>query len=252
MRCSNLPIEPFRFAACLGAVAAAWLPACGAPRYTPATPPPSDPAAVLRVVRERENETRSLRGSFKATASHGSGESDVQGVLLVRKPDRFRMRLMLPFGFTVLDYVSHGDRAWTFLPLAKGESSEEAHLFSPADVRETFLRGPAAFPGTCTATDESAAAVEVVCRSCDECPVLRSLRLDRHSATIVEETSYDDGAARLTIRYGDYREVDGLPLPFQVLMAYPARRLQVAIRIRSYEVNPQLKDELFKPPAQAR
>jgi hypothetical protein len=155
---------------------------------------------------------------------------------------------MLPFGITVLDYVSHGDRSWTLLPLAKGEASEEARLFSPDDVRETFLRGPAAFPGICSATDGSAAIVEVACRSCKECSLLRSLRLDRRNATITEETSYDDGEPRLTIRYADYREVGGRPLPLRVVMTYPARRLKVEIQIRAYEVNPELRDELFEPP----
>jgi outer membrane lipoprotein-sorting protein len=203
---------------------------------------------VLGEVQQREGSIGSLRASFRATAFHGSDESDVQGVLLVRKADRFRMRLMLPFGITVLDYVSHADRTWTLLPLAKGGDAEEARLFSPADVRETFLRGTAAFPGSCSATSESPQIVQVACRSCDDCPLLRSLRLDRRSGTIAEETSYDGGEPRLAIRYEDYREVAGLPLPFHIVMTYPARRLKVEIHIRAYEVNPELKDELFLPP----
>jgi hypothetical protein len=247
----NLPAESLpRFA--VGIMAIAWSFACGPPRYSPPIPPASDPAAVLEAVRRRENAIRSLRATFKATASHESGQSDVQGVLLVRKPDRFRMRLMLPFGITVMDYVCHADRAWTLLPLAQDEDAEEARLFSPADVRETFQRGAAAFPGTCSATNESAPVVEVACRSCDACPLLRSLRLDGRSGTISAETSYADGQPRLVTRYEDYREIDGLPLPFHIVMAYPARRLRVEIHVRSYEVNPELKDALFRPPQGAR
>lgn len=249
MRFSGLTTEPLpRVAAYLGVAATAVLFACGPPRYVPTIPPLSDPAAVLDGVRRREDEIRSLRARFKATAFHGADESDVQGVLLVRKTDRFRMRLMLPLGVTVLDYVSHGDRTWTFLPLSKNDDAREATLFSPADVRETFLRGEAAFPGTCSATSDSVSIVDVVCRSCDECPVLRSMRLDRRRGTITEETSYGDGEPRLAIGYDDYREVAGLPLPFQVVMTYPSRGLRIEIRIRAYEVNPELKDELFTPP----
>jgi hypothetical protein len=207
---------------------------------------------VLDGVRQREDAIRSLRARFKATAFHGSDESDVQGVLLVRKTDLFRLRLLLPLGITVLDFVSHGDRAWTLLPLSNEESTSETTLFSPADVRETFQRGDAAFPGTCSATSDSVSIVDVTCRSCDECPPLRSMRLDRRRGTITDETSYDDGAPRLAIRYGDYREVDGLPLPLHVVMTYPSRRLKVEIRIRAYEVNPELSDALFAPPRGAR
>lgn len=241
-----------RLAACLGAVAAVWLSACGPPRYAPKTPIPSEPAILLGEVRAREERIDSLRARFKATAFHDSEESVVQGVLLVRKPDRFRMRLLLPFGITVLDYVSYGDRDWTLLPLARSGEAEEARLFSPADVRETFLRGNAAFPGTCSATGRSRSVVEVECRSCDDCPLLRSLRLDRRDGTISEETSYEGGGPRLSIRYGDYREVAGLPLPFHVIMEYPKRQLKVEIQIDAYEVNPPLKQELFEPPPGAK
>jgi outer membrane lipoprotein-sorting protein len=248
MRSFGLPTEPPQLAVCVGVVAMALLFACKPPRYAPATPVSTDPAAVLAGVRQREDQIHSLRARFKATAFHGSGESDVHGVLLVRKTNRFRMRLMLPLGITVLDYVNQGDRAWTLSPLSNGDDAEEARLFSPADVRETFLRGAAAFPGTCLATGESAAIVEVACRACDDCPLLRSLHLDRRNGTISEETSYDGGEPRLAIRYADYREVFGQPLPFRVVMTYPARRLKVEIQIRAYEVNPELKDELFEPP----
>jgi hypothetical protein len=253
MRSFSLHTElPPRFAACLGVAAIAGLLACKPPRYVPAAPVRTDPAGVLEGVRQREEQIQSLRARFKATASHGSGESDVNGVLLLRKTDRFRMRLMLPLGITVLDYVNQGDQSWTLLPLANGGDADEASLFSPADVRETFLRGAAAFPGTCAATSESDETVEVACRSCADCPLLRSLRLDRRSGTISEETSYDGGEPRLAIRYDDYREVAGQPLPFRVVMAYPARRLKVQIQIKAYEVNPQLRDDLFAPPAGAR
>jgi hypothetical protein len=252
MRSFNLRTEPSRFAGHLGIVAAACLSACGPPRYSPVATVRSDPAALLAEVRTREERIESLRARFKATAFHGSDESVVQGVLLVRKPDRFRMRLMLPFGITVLDYVSHGDRDWTLLPLSRDADTERARLFSPADVRETFLRGAAAFPGTCSATGPSSPIVVVNCRSCRACPLLRSLQLNRNDGTISEETSYDESGPRLSIRYGDYRRVSGLPLPFHVVMSYPTQQLKVEIEIGAYEVNPQLKETLFEPPPGAK
>jgi hypothetical protein len=162
MRYLNLATEPLtRVAFYIVVAATAALSSCGPPRYVPAAHPLSDPAAVLKGVRVREDEIRSLRARFEATAYHGADESEVAGVLLVRKTDHFRMRLMLPLGITVLDYVSRGDETWTFLPLSKEQNTEGATLFSPADVRETFQRGAAAFPGTCSATSDSPSIVDV-------------------------------------------------------------------------------------------
>jgi outer membrane lipoprotein-sorting protein len=221
------------------------LAACAAaPPPRPRLPEPPD--ARLAAVRAREEAVRSLRARFRSTVHLPDSQRSADGVLLVDKPDRFRLRLLLPFGLTVFDYLSVGERSWTALPLADAAQREQLDEFSPfsrEDLGEAFLRGAHAFPGHCVA--RAGAPVLVECRSDDR--LRRTLSLGPDG--IVEETSYDDaGAARMVIRYADYRSVSGSVLPFHIVLDYPQRRQSVDIAIDSYEVNPTLSAASFDPP----
>jgi hypothetical protein len=70
---------------------------------------------MLAAVR-REEQVRSLRARFSSVARTSGVERAADGVLLIAKPDRFRLRLMLPFGITVFDYLNIGEQTWTVLP----------------------------------------------------------------------------------------------------------------------------------------
>ena len=210
--------------------------------------PAADPTALLAQVRANEERIGSLRARFTANTSAGGEERRTDGVLLVKKPNRFRMRLMLPFGPTIFDYVSWGERSQLTLPLQGSDSSAPppgVAPFSRADVDEAFLRGSHAFPGTCMPRRDSGAVV-VLCRDAGGA-LLRRLNLDPNTGTIGDETSFEGGVPRMVLRYGDYRAVGDQYMPFHVTMIYPQRDLSVDITISSYELNPQLSDALFEP-----
>ncbi len=220
-----------------------------APRrgFRPA-PPPSDPGALLAAVQSRENQIVSLRARFTAVTHVGNEGHRVDGVLLVKKPDRFRMRLMLPLGPTVFDYVSWGTRAQITLPLSHEGGAAPPPGFAPFsqdDLGQAFLRGAHAFPGTCLPSRD-ADGVAVVCRD-DAGVVLRRLDIDPRDGTIRDETSFEAGAPRMILLYSDYRPADGTYLPLHIVMRYPQRELSVMIGISGYEVNPRLADALFEP-----
>jgi len=207
---------------------------------------PADPEARLAAVRAREDALHSLRARFTAVTRLPDAERTADGVLLVVKPDRFRLRLMLPFGITVCDYLNVGDGAWIALPLADAAQRERLGEFTPFsrdDLGQAFLRGPYAFPGECEATPASGTDVWVRCHEGDA--LRRTLLIV--GDVIVEETSYDGGTPRMVIRYADYRDVDGTPLPFRIDLSYPQRQQSVDIAIQRYEVNPTLGDALFLP-----
>jgi RNase P/RNase MRP subunit p29 len=91
---------------------------------------------------------------FAAELRNGETVRKADGVLLVKKPDRFRLRLMSFLGPTVLDYTSVAEHTRIELPLqgkhvVDGEVPSDAAM-SPADLRQAFLRADAAFPGECT------------------------------------------------------------------------------------------------------
>ena len=233
--------------AALGALTAALLNACST-AHPPAPTLPATPEARYAAVRANEDRMRSLRARFRSQAHFPTGERASDGVLLVEKPDRFRLRLFLPLGITVFDYLSVGEQSWTSLPLAGTDERERAAQFAPfsrTDLGETFLRGAFAFPGQCSAAAADDDRVLVSCRAGST--LRRTLSIGAQG--IAEEISYDDTTPRLVIRYDDYRPVDGIALPFRIALEYPQRQQRVDISIDSYEVNPQLAPALFQPPA---
>ena len=220
----------------------------GCPRaaQAPAARLPSSPDARLAAVRAREDQVQTLRARFSSVTRVGEEERHTDGVLLVAKPDRFRMRLMLPFGFTVFDYLNVGEQTWMTLPLADAQQRERAGAFAPfsrQDLAEAFLRGPYAFPGECT---PAPAAGDTVWVSCHVAGALRRTYLIGADG-IAEETSYDGDAPRMHIAYTDYRAAGGTTLPFRITLDYPQRQQSVDITIDRYEVNPSLSDDLFAP-----
>jgi outer membrane lipoprotein-sorting protein len=204
---------------------------------------PAAPEARLAAVRAEEDRVHSLRARFSSVTRMPGAERSADGVLLVAKPDRFRLRLMLPFGLTVFDYLNVGDQSWMTLPLADSQQRAHAQEFAPFsrdDLGQAFLRGAYAFPGDCTAADADAAQVAVRCRV--DGALRRSLLIGDEG--IVEETSYAGDTPRMVIRYADYRG----GLPYHITLEYPQHQ-SVDITIQQYEVNPTLSDDLFRPVA---
>lgn len=212
--------------------------------YASYLPLPEQPAARLTALRAREDEIRTLRVRFDAEVSDAAGESrSAGGVLLVAKPDRFRLRLVLPFGLTAFDYLRAGQQSWVTLPLASGRHSNAAP-FAGGDLEQVFLRGPAAFPGECAA---AAAGGDLVWVSCGDGEMLRRTLLVGRDG-VIEETAYEDDVPVLRIRYGDYRAAGDTVLPFRIAVDdVPAGRT-VDIAVERYEVNLPLADDLFAPP----
>ena len=237
-------------ATALAVLALACLGSCS---VRPSLPPPSpmlDPAQALRIVREREDHVRSLRARFTADTEREGERHSADGVLLVKKPDRFRLRLMLPFGMTIFDYVSWGDRSQLALPMEnkiiRGPSQDSHVAFSQEDLRQAFLRGPNAFPGTCRTSNADAAGIVVGCRDAGG-HLLRQIRIDARAGTVLDEMSYEGDQPRLVICYGDYRSAGDTYLPYHIALRYPGQHLTLDVAVQRYEVNPVLADHLFQP-----
>jgi len=223
--------------------------ACAARPLISLPAPPADPAALLALVRAREEQITTLRARFSAENQRGGETHQANGVLLVKKPDKFRLRMMLPFGLTVFDYVRWGAHTQLALPLedriVDGPSTDSGVTFSQRDLGQAFLRGPDAFPGTCVPSSDHA-AVTVLCRDASPAP-LRRIVINAADATIRTETSYEADTPHLIIRYDDYRPVDGRLLPYHIALEYPEQHLSLQVAVQRYEVNPPLADDLFAP-----
>jgi hypothetical protein len=223
---------------------------CSTPRPMPPPAPALDPVRALEAVRAREDRITSLRARFSANTVRESERHSADGVLLVKKPDRFRLRLMLPFGLTIFDYVSCGEHAQLALPMEdkiiNGRPQDGGVAFSQEDLGQAFLRGPSAFPGTCRANSADASEIVVNCRDASG-NMLRQIHIDARAGTILDETSYEGDRPRMVIRYDDYRSVGDTSLPYHIALRYPGQHLMLDVAIRRYEVNPALADDLFQP-----
>jgi len=212
--------------------------------------PTEDPAGIFALVRAREEQIVSLRARFTAENQRDGETHRADGVLLVKKPDKFRLRMMLPFGLTVFDYVSWGAHAQMALPLedriVDGPPQDNSVALSQQDLGQAFLRGPNAFPGTCVPARTAEQTIVVLCRD-PSWALLRRIIINAHDATIRDETSYDAGVPRLVIRYDDYRPVDGRLLPYHIALQYLEQHLSLVVAVQRYEVNPALADDLFQP-----
>jgi len=227
-------------------VCSALLVACRA--RVPAPVPPETaltPDAVYAAVRRQEAQVRALRSRFSARVDHAGEVRRADGVLLVKKPDRFRLRLLAPFGPTVFDYTSWDDHDRMQLPL-EGKQFNDAEIadhapFSPADLRVVFLGTDGGLQ--CRAQGGAAETV-VDCRD-HEGAVARLIHVQTATRRVAQEVHFAAGQPRLIMRFDDYRHVDSVDLPFQISLTYPEKNVHLEITVRSYEVNPTLADELF-------
>ncbi len=223
---------------------------CSTSRPTTSHLAPSDPARALADVRAREDRITTLRARFTADTQSDGARHSAEGVLLVKKPDRFRLRLMLPFGLTIFDYVAWGQHTQVTLPTENKilmDQHDNRLAFTDEDMRQAFLRGRNTFPGTCSPNGADTSVIVVECRNAAG-TLLRQIEIDSQAGTIRQETTYAEDQPRMVIRYTDYRPVADTSLPYGIAMLYPDRHISVAIAIRRYEVNPVLSDALFQPP----
>lgn len=204
---------------------------------------------MYAAVRSREAEVQTLRARFAARVHRGAEVRRADGVLLVKKPDRFRLRLFSTFGLTVFDYTSWETHDRMELPL-EGKRFADAEIadhspFSPADMRHVFLRTTE--PGAARCSAQSVGGETVVdCRDA-EGQTARLIRIQNTTRAVAQEIRFVAGQPDLIMQFDDYRRVEAVDLPFKIDLIYPEKDVHLEIAVRSYEVNPMLADSLFEP-----
>jgi len=216
-----------------------------------------DPARSLRpveanpfeVVRRGGDALTSFRAQFVSTMTRGDVSERARGVLLVSKPERFRLRLSSLLGFTILDYTSDAgnDRLWLASEnrALEGEEISRSGWFSTESVRWIFLREDTGFQRDCR---QLAAGVETMVECRDERGgVAYRGYVDNGSNLLFRETVFDGATPRLTVEYRDYRAVQGVRLPYKIEWTEGANGVRVEIDVDRYEVDATLPPHLFAP-----
>ena len=214
---------------------------------TPAARPAgADATAVLRNVLADHRGIATMRAKFHARVAVHGEERSATGVLVVDRPDRFRMRLVTPFGLTAFDYLQRGERIWVSQPLRSGDAAgaESLRMFSERGMGAAFLGRYQIDPRQCRIESQTALCTE---------PAGHEIGIDLERAVIVFDRSDE-----VTVRYRDHRRDGEHSLPYRIEIEAVVRnpagdlgRVEVAVDIDTYEINVALGDALFAPPPEA-
>ena len=196
-----------------------------------ATAPKAPP--VFRVGATVETLTASIGLSVKTPAGGTGGN----GYLVYKKPDRFRMVMLTPFGTTALDFSASGDNVSLAIP-----SRGTAYTGSFADLPERnglqawrlmqwAVEGDPLF-------DVERAGNTV--RS--EVGGRKSLAFYNDTG-LLERKLTEEGSE---VRYLDYQSIDGVPFP-SAIEFNDARGARVKITFKEPEINQPLEDGALSP-----
>jgi outer membrane lipoprotein-sorting protein len=211
---------------------------------------------ILRTLKEREEKVTSLKAMLDLTVWYGGKRLYLQEVAVVERPDSVRLETIGWSGLTTLVVASDGRR-----------------LAAHAQLDNTFLEGRATAANVAAVAGIRVAAGHLVRVLLGLPPLPLQMdcatlyRPDDGQAYLVRErhsfftqrlwVSDDD----LTLLRGELWDWKSLLLRFRyspegyglysLLLEEPQRRVVVEVSYRSYDLNPELPDELFQLPQPA-
>ncbi len=220
----------------------------------PAARPPAPPAAIqsdaqaAAIVAARDVDARTLRATFKLVfrAADGSAEA-TRGAVVVVRPDRLRLQIFSFGVVTAYDYTANGDRYRIREPLngrqrigrfGEGAADERGALGD--DLRPLFLFTTPS--GAWTVRDGGDRYLVTV----QSFPGRRVVEVAKRSGMIERETIFARDVPELVIDYGDFRDVDGVSMPFTIDVRMPGRNVSVSIVVTRYERNAPVDGALFE------
>lgn len=231
---------------------------CALPRLAPLPQVTGAPAprerllAVLSRLRSAQAPIRTLKVVHRITLTSRGGASSgaLSGLLAVRRPDAYRLRVLGPAGLTAMDLAWNAGRFVLDVP------PSDVHLEGDERTPRARLHGvpvdglARAFLGTY----EAARASLVEGRRWDlltlEEPggARRLLYLRRADATVVIDARLEAGRETLRLTHAAHRTVAGVSLSHRVRCDMPREGLSATIEVERYEVNPRLPDAAFALP----
>lgn len=204
--------------------------------------------ALQATLRAEEGRWRTLTIVHSIRLATREQSGSLRGLIAVRRPDAYRLRLLGPAGITAMDLTYRAGRFLLAIPsrnvrLEGDRSTPRSSLRGlPVDgLARAFLARTGDAP---TEVTENARWSLVEWRTGGE---TRRLWLDRHEKLPRIDSTWRGGRETMRITYERYRSVDGVRLPFQVLFFMPADGLRARIDVERYRVDPALPDSAFDP-----
>jgi hypothetical protein len=189
-----------------------------------------------------------LRATFKLVfrAADGSEEA-TRGAVVVARPDRLRLQIFSFGVVTAYDYTANGDRYRIREPLSGrqrigrfGDGAADERGALGDDLRPLFLS--TAPSGAWTVHDGGDRYLVTL----QSAPGRRVVEVAKRSGMIERETIFVRDVPELVIDYGDFRDVDGVSMPFTIDVRMPGRGASVSIVVTRYERNAAVDGALFE------
>lgn len=223
------------------------------PRVTGAPAPPARLLQLLSRLRAAQASVRTLKVVHRITLTSRGGASSgaLRGLLAVRRPDAYRLRVLGPAGLTAMDLVWSGGRFVLDVP------PSGVHLVGDERTPRRRLHGvpvdglARAFLGTYEAA--RASLVEdgrwAVLTLEERDGARRVLYVRPGDAVVAIDARFEDGRETLRLTHADRRVVSGVALSHRVRCDMPPEGLSATIEVDRYDVNPPLPDAAFALPA---
>jgi hypothetical protein len=187
----------------------------------PRISPPAEPGRV---------DTFSASVSVSVKGVEGGGSA--RGYLLYRRPDRFRMTVVSPFGTPVLEAFITGERVTVVVP---GEQTAYA-----GTTAELPKQGPLAALGDVSAAADIDWRPEA---GAGEVPAVGG-EIRRYDGKGLLVGKLLPGGEEIS--YGDYADAGGIPFPASVTVTRP-HGMTVSINLDEPQVNVPLEETVFGP-----
>lgn len=192
---------------------------------------------------------KALRLEASGTLTAGDQKLDVVFRRVLVLPDRMRMDIELQKQFKVTIAVS-GDRGWTSNPQGIGDlpASQLPALTQQRWVDPDFvvLRGKDK-----DTTAELVGTEKVDGAVCDVVHIsmrngLEALLFIDQQTKLLRQTRYPNGGGETRESYGDYRDVNGLKIPYKRTAVSPGETTDLTVT--SVELDPQIDAAIFAKP----
>ena len=235
---------------------------------------------LIDYVNSQAAKIQSLQATVDIDASTGDVKNgritdykEIRGYVLIRKPDALHMIGLMPIvRTTAFDMVSSGDQFKLWIPpknrfvvgnsQAKTRNSDQPlENMRPQNIYDAFLI-PRIDPETEIAVPENSYEIlhdskgNRVLQEDYELIIIRKVgnggKLDRKiifsRVDLKPHRQYmydDDGKISTDVRYGDYKDFNGVNFPSRIEISRPEEEYDITLNMLKVDINTPLKDDQF-------
>jgi len=180
-------------------------------------------------------EIETLQSSVNVSLVAAAGKTAGHGVLFYRKPDRFRLSILTPFGQTMLDLLVEGEKVTCLLP-AKNQAWQGTFDDLPANL------GMGVWPLMKWVVEPPPPPGPALVRFFDRPDgTAEKVFYDESGFVLRKLNSFGDEVA-----YADYHVVDGVAFPWQIeVTTRDGSRLKLVFD--EPDINRPLDEEVLRP-----